>query len=93
MKVQIYGVFTMWANKSLKKIGYDLAVGVVHRADTVPVVIGSTIDVGADVRHTRHDGAHSLGDFTLTVKLVAWLCLSYLLHMQNYYDYCLYRPQ
>ena len=37
-------------------IGDDLTVGVGHRPHTVPRVIGSSIDVGADVRHARHDG-------------------------------------
>ena len=51
-------------------VGDDLTIWVGHRAHTVPRVIGSPIDVGADVRHACHDGAHGLGDLTLTAIVV-----------------------
>ena len=51
-------------------VGDDLTVGIGHRLHTVPAVVGGTIDIGADVRHARHDGAHGLGDLSLTAIVV-----------------------
>lgn len=61
---------TLHLSGTVVVVGDDLTVGIGHRVYTVPAVVGSTIDVGADVRHARHDGAHSLGDLTLSAIVV-----------------------
>ena len=53
-------------------ISHHFTIRISHRLHTVPAVIGSTIDISPDIRHTRHDCTDSLRHLTLSTVVVGF---------------------
>jgi len=63
---------TFHLSRRVVMVSNRFAVGIGHRAHTVPAVVGGAVDVGAYVGKARHDRPDSLNDFALSAVIVGF---------------------